>query len=94
MTTIFHVYEIGLYKLCRKTNNASIPSLACNGRGHVTDLTSDYMHGQSETFKMRLPGGLLLSENFIYLRKIACYWQRCEVATFSINLVRTVEWVA
>ena len=32
--------------------------------------------------KMWVPGCLLLSESFIFLRKIARHWQRCEVATF------------
>ena len=33
-------------------------------------------------WKMWVPGGLLLSKSFIFLKKIACHWQCCEVATF------------
>ena len=48
----------------------------------MTDLTSDGLHEKFEICKMRLPEGLLLSEGFIVLRKIACHWQRCEIAAF------------
>ena len=53
---------------------------AYNGRGHVTSLTSDDMHEKSEINEMRVPEGLLLllSEIFMFLRKIACHWQRCK----------------
>ena len=51
---------------------------ACNGREHVT--------GWPQMIRMRNPKFknvrircLLLSENFMFLRKKACHWQRCEV---------------
>ena len=54
--------------------------------GEVTwltvDLTSVDMHEKSEVNKMWAPEGLLLSESFTFLRKIANHWQRCEVAPF------------
>ena len=52
-------------------------------RGHVTDLTSDDLHKKFEIYKMcPVPGGLLLSESFIFLLKIVCHWQRYKFAAF------------
>ena len=58
------------------------PPQAYNGRGHVTDLTSDDPQEKSEIYKMWVSGGLLFSEGFIFLRKIACHRKRCEVVAF------------
>ena len=53
---------------------------AYNGRGHVTDMTSYVLQEKSEIYNV-ITRGLLLSESVIFLRKIGCHWQRCEVVT-------------
>ena len=47
-------------------------------------MTSNNLHEKSEIYHIRnvSKGGLLLSESFIYSRKIACHLQRCKVAAF------------
>ena len=85
MITIFDVSEIGLYNFCCKMINFSIAPLAYNGRGLgnfiiMTDMTSDDLYETSDIYKMCVPGGLLLSESFVALRKIVCHWQHCEDA--------------
>ena len=78
MTTIFDVSWFGLYHVCCKISNFSIPPrIIPNERGHVTDLTSDDMHAKSK-IKNVSTGGLSLSERFIFLRKIACHQGRIQ----------------
>ena len=73
---------VRLISLCCKMNNFSVPSQAYNGwaRSRVwPDI-------RWATCKIRaknvVPRGLLLSESFIFPRRIVYLWQCCEVATF------------
>ena len=96
--TIFDASDFELYQVYCKMSNFSFPlglGIA-NGRGHVTDLTSDDLHEKSEIDKMWVPRGLLLFESFIFLRKIDWHWQRCKVHVWPPEVYlwrhRSVTW--
>ena len=67
---------------------------AYDGQGHVTDLTSDGLYEKFDIYKMWVPGGLLIFGSFIFLRKIACHWQRYKVATFCDRAEFTYDFIS
>ena len=71
METMFDVSELGLYHVYCKMSNFGILPQAYNWRGHATNLTSDDPHKKILMKKVNIQG-LLFSESFIFLRKIAC----------------------
>ena len=81
MKTIFDTSEFVLpmsFVLQKEQYQYPTPQ-ADNGRGQVTDLTSADLHEKSEIYVQnveQVSWGVLFPESFIFLRKIACHWER------------------
>ena len=70
MTLYYVIYAAKMYSF-------SIPSQTYNGRGHVSEPTSDDLHEKSQIQNVS-------TRRLITLAALQshCHWQRCKVATF------------